>query len=108
MIKLAFLHGREVMNFRIEDRCIYYSDRIWKSEIRCIPKDEQFIKKVRESRNKFPMKLITMFNLSEKAQQEYDNAKTDEELAEIVILDCKKKGLKLIDKKVGENGRDNK
>lgn len=96
MIKLSFMQGREIMNFRVQDKFIYYNDRIWKKEIRCIPRDEEFVKKIRESRNKFPPKLLNMFNLTEKAQAEYDNAKDDKELAEIIIKDCLKKGLKLI------------
>lgn len=86
------------MNFRIEDRNIYYTDRVWKNEMRCIPKDEEFIKKIRESRNKLPSKLISMFNLSQKAQKEYDNAKNDKELALIIIKDCQNRGLKLLKK----------
>jgi len=96
MIKLSFLYGREVMNFRVENKNIYYSDRIWKNEIRCIPKDKEFIRKIRESRNKFPSKLLNMFNLSRKALEEYNNAASDKELAEIIIKDCLKKGLKLV------------
>jgi len=96
MIKLTFQSGREVMNFRVENRFIFYSDRIWNNEIRCIPKDEKFIKKIRESRNKLPPKLLTMFNLSKKAQEEYRSCKNDAELAAKIIEDCKKKGLKLL------------
>lgn len=103
MIKLSFLKGREVMNFRVEKRSIYYNDRIWINEIRCIPKDKDFIKKIRESRNRLPAKLINMFNLSEKAQKEYDSAKTDEELAKIIIKDCKEKGLLLVKKEVKDD-----
>jgi len=96
MIKLIFLAGKDMMNFRIEGRNIYYSDKVWKNEIRCIPKDEEFVKKIIMSRNKLPKNLIKMFTLSEREQKEYDDAKTDEELAENIIRDCKLKGLVLI------------
>ena len=81
--------GREIMFFEVKDKNIYYSDRIWKNWIRCIPKDEEFIRKIIQSRNKIPRKLITMFNLSGKQQEEYNSAQNDEALTEIIIKDCK-------------------
>lgn len=99
MIKLTFTAKSEVMNFYIKDREIFYQDKVWHYGIRCIPKDEEFIKKVRESRNKLPDKLLTMFKLTEKQQKEYDDAKTDEEIVEIIIKDCKSQGLTLLKRK---------
>ena len=100
MIKLTFLNQRELMNFEVENRMIYYYDRYWVHKLRCIPKDEEFIKKVRESRNRFPNQLINMFSISEKAQKEYDEAKDDEALADIIVHDCQKKGLTLLKREV--------
>ena len=71
-------------------------DNVWKSWLRIIPKDENFIRKVIKSRNKIPKQLITMFNLSEKDKKEYENAQTEEELAKIITKDCLAKGLRLI------------
>lgn len=84
------------MHFTIKSKEIYYQDRLWQNAIRCIPKDENFIAKIRNSRNRYSPKLIEMFNLSKVQEEEYNSAKTDEELSDIIIRDCKKKGLKLI------------
>lgn len=104
MIKISFMFGREVMTFLVKDREIFYTDRLNTIPLRCIPKDEQFIKKIRESRNRYSPKLIEMFTLSSKAQQEYDNCITDEQLTEQIIKDSLKKGLKLLKQEPVDNG----
>lgn len=102
MIKLTFTINKEVMNFIVTDRNIWYKDRVWKGGVRCIPRDEEFIKKIIASRNKIPYKLISMFNLSKENQEEYNKAKDDDALAEIIIKDCKSKGLVLLSRE--DNG----
>ena len=94
------MYNREILNFAIQDRIIKYTDRKWGKWIQCIPKDKDFIKKVIMSRGRFPNFLIKMFTLSVKEQTEYDSAKTDEELAQIIIKDAKAKGCKLLSKKI--------
>lgn len=96
MIRLAFLINREVLNFAIQDKVIKYTDRKWGKWIQCVPKDPYFIMKIRMSRNRLPSFLINLFNLSDEEQAEYDAAKTDEEIAEIVKRDALKKGCKLM------------
>jgi len=96
MILLSFLFNREVMNFKIVNRDLYYCDRIFRSWLRCIPRDDDFIRKVKLSRNRIPSQLMTMFNLSKKDKLDYDACKTEEEIAEKVIYDCKSKGLRLM------------
>ena len=58
--------------------------------------------KVIMSRGKFPHFLIEMFTLTVKDKEEYEAAKTDDDLAEIIIKDAKGKGCKLLFKKVEE------
>jgi len=107
MISLSFMVGRDVMHFAVQEKEIFYKDRIFSEGIRCIPKDEQFIRKVINSRGRYPKKLITMFSLNENQQKEYDEAKTEEDLANIIIKDCKKKGMSLLRKEFKENnGKD--
>lgn len=96
MIKLSFSLNKEVMNFRIDNKKIYYSDRLWKDEIRVVPKDEQFISKVLKNRNKFNTKIINSFNLNERQQKEYDECKDEEEVAVVIIKDMSRKGGKLL------------
>lgn len=97
-IRLAFSINREVFRIDIDNKVIYYTDRKWKKSIRLIPKDEEFIKKILLSRNSIPSILKELFKLTKEEQEEYNNAKTDEELSEICIRDIRKKGAILINK----------
>lgn len=98
MIKLVFSLNRELFRIEIEDKHIWYTDRIWKKTVRLIPKDEDFIKKITFSRNKIPLSFTSLFELTEEEKKEYDNAKDDKELAKICIQDARKKGALLISK----------
>jgi len=102
MILVSLIYNREILRFAIQDRIIKYTDRKWGKWIQCIPKDRDFIKQIILSRGKFPHSLIKMFNLSVKEQAEYDAAKTDEELALIIMRDAKLKGCKSATKEYRE------
>lgn len=93
------MYNREILNFAIENRIIKYKDRKWGKWIQCIPEDKDFRMKIIMSRGKFPHFLIEMFTLTSKEKEEYDHAKTDEDLAQIIIKDAKGKGCKLLFKK---------
>jgi hypothetical protein len=82
------------MQFVVKDREIFYCDRVWSNWIRVIPKDDTLIKKIKLSRNKLPEQLIKMFSLSKKDIEEYNKAKTEEDLAELIINDARSKGCK--------------
>lgn len=92
MIKLVFNYQREPMHFIIRDREIFYSDRKWKNWIRCLPPPENFMKTVILSRNKIPKFLVELFKFTEEEIKEYEAAKTEQDLATIIIKDCKTKG----------------
>ena len=96
------MYNREILNFAIQNRIIKYTDRKWGKWIQCIPRDKDFIRRVIMSRGKFPHFLIKMFDLNVKEQEEYEKAKNDEELSNIIIRDAKGKGCKLLSKKVEE------
>lgn len=102
MIKIVFTINRETLQFIIKDKIIYYTDRKWKNYVRCIPKDPKLIAKIIKSRNKIPLYLAKLFELSKKEQEEYDNAVTEEDLAVIIIRDGRLKGCKLVSKEVEE------
>ena len=94
MIRLSFLYNRETINFAIQDKIIKYTDRKWKKWIQCVPRDDNFIREVIMSRGRYPHYLIKLFDLSAKDIEEYENAKTDEELAKIITRDAKLKECK--------------
>lgn len=91
-IRLVFVINREAFRIDVSNKKISYLDRKFKKTITLIPKDEDFVKKIILSRNKIPLHFIDLFNLTKEEQEEYDNAKTDKELADICVRDCRKKG----------------
>lgn len=102
VIKLNFHLNKEPMNFEVIEKEIWFNSRTFKDRIRCIPKDEVFIKKIILSRNRLPPILMEMFNLSEKDKKEYEDACLigEEALAERIIIDCQERGLILINKEI--------
>jgi hypothetical protein len=91
MLKLAFSFNREPMNFIIKNKEIFYTDRRWGTWIRCMPPPENFMKAVSLSRNRIPAFVLGMFHFSEEEIKEYNDAKTEEELAQIIKRDAKSK-----------------
>lgn len=81
--------------FLVKEREIYYTDRKWKAWIRCLPQPDNFLKVIRESRNRLPASLIHLFNFTEQELAQYNAAKDEEELADIVVFDAKMRGCKL-------------
>ena len=100
IIHLSFTYNREVLNFLIKDREIYYTDRKWRAWIRCLPPPEDFINKIKMSRNNIPKYLANLFNFTEEEIKEYENAKDEEELSKIIIKDALSKGCRLLKKEV--------
>ena len=97
MIKLIFRMGREVFNVYVDGEEIWYSDRKWEKGIRCIPKDELFIKKVKFSRNALPDFLLDLFTLTEEEEKQYEeNKHSEDKLADQIIKDVKKIGGELV------------
>jgi hypothetical protein len=91
MLKLAFNFNREPMNFIIKEKEIFYSDRKFGRWVRCMPPPENFMKIVSLSRNRIPAFLIEMFRFTEEEIKEYNDAKDEEALAQIIIRDAKSK-----------------
>ena len=93
-IRLIFTFNRQVLQFIVLNRDVFYADRVWKNWVRIVPKDERVIRKIKLSRNKIPIAIVNMFNLSKEELEEYNAARDDEHLAEIIINDARKKGCK--------------
>lgn len=99
-IKIVFTINREIFRIEIKSKEIFYNDRRWSRQIRLIPEDKDFLNKIKMSRNKIPAHLSTLFKLTKEEQAQYNSAKTDEELADICIVDARKKGAQLLKKEV--------
>jgi len=52
------------------------------------------------SRNKIPSWFVNLFKITNADQKEFDEAKDDNALKEIVLRDAKKEGCKLVDLKI--------
>jgi hypothetical protein len=99
MIQLKFIHNRDVINFTVKDREIWYSDRIFNRLIRCLPPANNFLTEIRNSRNKIPPFIGKLFTFTDEEIKEYEAQKTEEDLARVIIRDALFKGLKLLDVK---------
>lgn len=95
MIELAFIaNNREIILYRIQDKVITYLDRIWKNGLQIIPINEQFeaLKKSHSPFARTYAKLIEEANTGRNLE-EWQAAKNDEELAEIIRKDAAFNGL---------------
>lgn len=90
--KVVLMINREVMTFLIIDKKVFYSDRKFKALIRILPRPRNFVNFIQKSRNAIPAFLTKLFNYTKKEMEEYEKAKDDAELAEIICLDGKKNG----------------
>lgn len=102
MIRLVFSANRELIHFLVIEKNVYYTDRKWATWIRCLPKPENFIQKIKLSRNKFPSFLVNLFNFSEQEIAQYSAAKDEAGIADLIVADAKTKGCRLIVQKSGE------
>lgn len=91
-IRLLFNMNRDSMHFIVRGREIYYSDKHFKEFIRCMPPPENFMKAVALSRNRISANFINMFRFTEEEIKQYNEAKDEEALAELVKIDAKSRG----------------
>jgi len=104
MIQLVFAYNREVLNFLVKEKEVFYTDRKWRSWIRCLPPPKDLIKQIALSRNKIPTFIIDLFKYTDEEMIEYEKAQTNRELADIIIKDAKLKGCKIVkDEEVKED-----
>jgi len=95
MIRLVFTIQRETLQFVVEDKTIKYTDRRWRSWVSVLPKDPGLKKKIIMSRNAIPLTVLKLFDFTESEIAEYNSAKDEEELSNLIIRDASTKGCKL-------------
>lgn len=87
----------------IDNKVINYYDKlqgaIWGGPLQYLPPSPAMMRKIEMSRNKIPPHYKELLKITKDELEEFKKAKTDEELKEIVLRDCKNKGCKLIDEK---------
>lgn len=111
IIRLIFTYDREIILFEIKDKIIMYKDRKWPKGFQFMPEEPNIIKAIILSRNKIRYDMIKWIKDSNSGKnlEEYNNANTDDELAEIVIRDAKLKGCVLRKKmliRITEEGKE--
>lgn len=94
--KVVLSINREILTFLIIDRKLYYTDRKFGALIRIIPKPKNLISIIQRSRNRVPMFIANLFNLTKEEMDEYEAATTVDQLADIIIRDGKKNGCILV------------
>lgn len=94
--KIVLSINREILTFLIIDRNIYYTDRKFGALIRVLPKPRNLLITIAKSRNRIPMFIAQLFNLSQAEMDEYNAAQKVDELAGIIIRDGKKNGCILV------------
>lgn len=103
MYTLLFKKGNETFIIKIKDKKIHYWDRkegeVWGGPIQFLPKDPETAKRIILSRGKIPHYFLNILNVSDEEYKEFQDAKDDTELREIVLRDCKKNGCKLLEEK---------
>lgn len=94
IIRLIFSYEREVIMFDIWNKIIVYRDRKWKNGFQFMPRDPSIIKTILLSRNAIRHEMINWINDANNGKnlEQYNNAKTDDELVPIIKRDCELKG----------------
>ena len=96
MIKLSFVGPqRKIIRFEIEGKIVRYFDELWKDGIQIYPLDTLLINRLKINRN-LNIRLMAALILDAnkgKNLEEYNNCKTEEDLARLIRKDCKLKGL---------------
>lgn len=97
MIKLSYTFNREPIYFLVEDKKIVYYDRKWPGGIQFMPKNENLTKTLMLNQRRFPLAqhIVSWINDANSGTNltEYQACTTDEEVANKVREDAKKKGL---------------
>jgi len=94
--KIVMTVNREMLTFLIIDKNIWYSDRKFRSLIRVLPKPRNLLATIAKSRNRIPMFIANLFNLTKEEMDEYNAAQTVDDLADIIIRDAKRNGCILV------------
>jgi len=105
MIKLQFVYNKEPMFFLVNKREVFYTDRKWKSWIRCLPPPKDFLLQIKNSRNKLPAALADLFKYTDEELKQYKEAGTEDQIADLIVKDARGRGCRLIQRISDEGDR---
>ena len=106
MIKLLFEKQKAYFGFTIHNKII--KGVMGKYILPYQPSDFEYVKRqVKFSRNQLPGWFVGLFEITPEEQKQYEEAKDDEALCEIILKDAKNEGARLISKEQ-TNGKETK
>lgn len=84
MIVLSFTTGeRDTITYLIEDKTIVYKDKNWRNGLKIAPKSNSLVTALQNSRSQM-MRQYADLIIKWNADEEYINAKSEEELAKLI------------------------
>jgi len=104
MIKMMIQKEKAHFMITIDKKIVHYrdavQDKLWRKAIQYLPPDPNAIREIIMSRGRIPHYFIDLLRIPKKELDEYNNAKDDNELKDLVIRDAKKNGCHIIDIKI--------
>lgn len=100
MMKLMFEKERHFFLITIENRKVLYWDKKVSVHLQYLPPDPNIDMKIRMSRNKLNHNVKELLKISQDDLKDFENAKDDNEIKDLVIRDAKTKGCVLVDLKI--------
>jgi hypothetical protein len=95
-----FEKSKSYFIIEIDGKRILYKDKLqgelWGGSLQYLPPDPSVKMKIITSRNRIPAWFIDLFTISPNELKEFEDAKDENELKEIVLKDCKNNGCRLI------------
>lgn len=102
MKNLIYKRDAKFFSIIVDGKEAYYTDekvlndKNFNGKIRWIPAEPGIRKKIMLSRNKYPIWIAELFELTNYEKEQYEKAKSEKEVISIVMDDCKRMGCELI------------
>lgn len=95
VIQLSFTAQRKVIRFKVVGRMVIYYDENWKDGLQIFPLDKEKVKLMLRHRSPriSAYGLLIMDANTGRNLEEYNDCKTEEELAGLIRRDCASKGI---------------
>lgn len=94
MIKLTFKKQGKYFIITIDGKKILYWDTlqgaIWGGPLQYLPQDPHIQQKIQMSRNRIPAEFVNLFFIPKWELEEFEKAKDEKELRDIVVRDLKR------------------
>ena len=102
-ISLIFSFNRELLSFLIVNKEVFYKDKVFIKYIRVVPEDKELIEQIKAQEAKqskfLPAQFRVnhkIFELSPQEIKEYEECKTDEDVAALIKRDASSRGCLLV------------